>query len=133
MNSLQAAYNNTSEVELDMDSIEGGSSSTSELCQFPVGTKVAKEFDGEWYEGAVRRYDAGDDLYWVLYTDGDSEDMDCDEVQQTVQDYKRYMQTDEERLSETSTESAPAPPPANGETISAVSYTHLTLPTKRIV
>jgi hypothetical protein len=111
MNSLQAAYNNTSEVELDMDSTEGGASTTSELCQFPVGTKVAKKFDDEWYEGVVRRYDADDDLYWVLYTDGDSEDMDCDEAQQAVQDYKQHMQTDE-AMSETSTESAPASPPA---------------------
>jgi hypothetical protein len=112
VNSLQAAYNNTSEVELDMDSIDGSSSSsTSELCQFPVGTKVAKKFDGIWYGGAVRRYDADDDLYWVLYRDGDSEDMDCDEVQQAVQDYKQHMLTDE-GMSDTSTESASAVPPS---------------------
>eukprot|EP00953_Heterococcus_sp_UTEX-ZZ885_P006299 3854-Heterococcus_DN1.PRE.1 len=112
LDTMLAAYNNTSEVELDMDSTEGGASTTSELCQFPLGTKVAKKFDDEWYEGAVRRYDTDDDLYWVLYIDGDSEDMDFDEVQQAVQDYKQQLQSSELVMSDTSTESAAESPPA---------------------
>jgi hypothetical protein len=27
-----------------------------------------------WFEGTVRKYDAEDDLYWVLCSDGDTED-----------------------------------------------------------
>jgi hypothetical protein len=67
---------------------------------FPVGTKVAKQFEGddqqlEWFEGAIERIDEDDKLYWVLYTDGDSEDMDEAEVRDAVHNYTVHLQQDE--------------------------------------
>jgi hypothetical protein len=67
---------------------------------FPVGTKVAKQFEGddqqlEWFEGAIERIDEDDKLYWVLYTDGDSEDMNEAEVRDAVHNYTVHLQQDE--------------------------------------
>ena len=67
---------------------------------FPVGTKVAKQFEGddqqlEWFEGAIQRIDEDDKLYWVLYTDGDSEDMDEAEVRDAVRNYSVHLQQNE--------------------------------------
>jgi Lamin-B receptor of TUDOR domain len=67
------------------------------LSQFPIGTKVAKQFDGDdqqlvWFEGAVKRFDEDDKLYWVLYTDGDSEDMDEAEIRDAVHNYRVHLQ-----------------------------------------
>jgi hypothetical protein len=67
---------------------------------FPVGTKVVKQFEGddqqlEWFEGAVQRFDEEDNLYWVLYTDGDSEDMDEAEVRDAVHNYRVHLQQNE--------------------------------------
>jgi hypothetical protein len=67
---------------------------------FPVGTKVAKQFEGddqqlEWFEGAIQRFDEDDKLYWVLYTDGDSEDMDEAEVRDAVHNYRVHLQQNE--------------------------------------
>jgi hypothetical protein len=74
----QAAYNNTSEIELEESDVTSLVEPVMSL--FPIGTKVAKQFEGddqqlEWFEGAIERIDEDDKLYWVLYTDGDSEDM----------------------------------------------------------
>src|SRR5688500_17972526 len=82
---LQAAYNNTSEIELEGSDIGAVVEPSSSL--FPVCTRVAKQCDGAdgelvWFEGEVQRYD--EDLYWVLYSDGDSEDMDASEVRDAV-------------------------------------------------
>ena len=89
---IQAAYNNSSEVEVN-DSIDGElSDQINQLGEYISGTKIAKQFDAEWWEGAIRRYDAEEDLYWVLYTDGDSEELDANEARQGVQDHKDHMQ-----------------------------------------
>jgi hypothetical protein len=88
----QAAYNNSSEVELNADIFEGEvSDHSTQLGEYTLGTKVAKQFDSVWFQGTIRRYDAEDDLYWVLYSDGDSEDLDADEVRKAVQNYKEHM------------------------------------------
>jgi hypothetical protein len=94
----QAAYNNTSEIELE----ESDVTSTGEpgMSLFPVGTKIAKQFEGDdqqlkWFEGAIERFDEDDNLYWVLYTDGDSEDMDEAEVRDAVHNYTVHLQQNE--------------------------------------
>ena len=87
----QAAYNNSSEVELD-DSHNGEvSDEIIQLGEYPSGTKVAKQFDGQYWEGSILRYDAEEDLYWILYVDGDSEEYDADEARQGVKDYKEHL------------------------------------------
>jgi hypothetical protein len=94
----QAAYNNTSEIELESGDVPVPGE--SELSLFPVGTKVAKQFEDSdqqlvWFEGAMKRIDEGDKLYWVLYTDGDSEDMDEAEVRDAVHNYRVHLQQNE--------------------------------------
>jgi hypothetical protein len=76
--------------------------STSSL--FPIGTKVAKQFEGDdqqlvWFEGTTQRFDEDDNLYWVLYTDGDSEDMEEAEVRDAVHNYRVHLQQDEVTVS----------------------------------
>jgi hypothetical protein len=95
---IQAAYNNTSEIELECSGIGAVVEPSSSL--FPVGTKVAKQFDGAdgelvWFEGEVQRYDKQDDIYWILYGDGDSEDMDASEVRDAVGSYRVHVQPQE--------------------------------------
>jgi hypothetical protein len=75
---------------------------------YPIGTKVAKQFDaagGElvWFEGMVQRYDEEDGLYWVLYSDGDSEDMYETEVRDAVHNYRVHVQQQEEAVAEVET------------------------------
>jgi hypothetical protein len=107
----RAAYNNTSEIELeDVDLL---TTQTSDLSLYPIGTKVAKQFEGDdqqlvWFEGVVQRFDEG--LYWVLYSDGDSEDMDTDEVRDAVQNYKPHLQP-EEVVAEVEFDAANSSPP----------------------
>ena len=89
---MQSAYNNSSEVELN-NSHEGVvSDQITQLGEYTSDTKIAKQFDGVWFEGLIRRYDAEEGLYWVLYSDGDSEDFDEREVQQAIEDYRQHMQ-----------------------------------------
>jgi hypothetical protein len=111
----QAAYNNTSEIELEECDVT--SAGESEMSPFPVGTKVAKQFEGddqqlEWFEGAVQRFDEDDKLYWVLYTDGDSEDMDEAEVRDAVHNYRVHLQEDDVTVgaADESFSSAPSTP-----------------------
>jgi Lamin-B receptor of TUDOR domain len=90
----QAAYNNTSEIELEECDVT--STGEPKVSLFPLGTKVAKQFEGddqqlEWFEGAIERFDEDDKLYWVLYTDGDSEDMDEAEVRDAVHNYRGHF------------------------------------------
>jgi hypothetical protein len=71
-----------------------------QLSLFPIGTKIAKQFEGDdqqlkWFEGAVQRFDEENNLYWVLYTDGDSEDMDEAEVRDAVHHYRVHLQQNE--------------------------------------
>eukprot|EP00897_Mesotaenium_endlicherianum_P011040 jgi/Mesen1/9965/ME000072S09375 len=46
-----------------------------------VGSKVWKEFNGVLYEGMVQRFSPTSFFYRVLYTDGDLEDLDWEELQ----------------------------------------------------
>lgn len=48
---------------------------------FPLGTHVARDFDGEVFEGEITAlYSDENTMCEVTYTDGDKEDMDVDEV-----------------------------------------------------
>jgi hypothetical protein len=94
----QAAYNNTAEFELEDDDVQSTVESTSSL--FPINTKLAKQFEGDdqklvWFEGTIQRFDEDDNLYWILYTDGDSEDMEEAEVRDAVHNYRVHLQQDE--------------------------------------
>jgi hypothetical protein len=102
----QAAYNNTSEIELEASDVYAVEE-PSELL-FPMGTKIAKQFDGadgklDWFEGEVQRYDKQDELYWILYGDGDSEDMDASEVREAMDNFRVHLQPQEEAGSEAET------------------------------
>jgi hypothetical protein len=59
--------------------------------KYPLGTKVAKHFHGQRYEGELLGYDALEDYYWILYDDGDSEQLDCAEMYQAVQEYDQEV------------------------------------------
>jgi hypothetical protein len=94
----QAAYNNTAEFELEDDDVH--STVESRLSLFPIGTQVAKQFESDdqqlvWFEGTIQRFDEDDSLYWVLYTDGDSEDMEEAEVRDAVHNYRVHLQQDD--------------------------------------
>jgi hypothetical protein len=109
----QAAYNNTSEVELeDADVLP---IQTSDLSLYPIGTNVAQQFDGAdgelvWFEGAVHRFDEEEDLYWVLYSDDDSEEMEAAEVREAVHSYKAHLQ-EEAVVAEAEIETVTIAPP----------------------
>jgi hypothetical protein len=92
MRVLQAAYNNSSEVELNDSLNEEVAEQATQLGEYSLGTKVAIKFDDDWWEGEVVRYDAQKDLYTVLYTDGIFEDLNARETRQGVQDHKEHMQ-----------------------------------------
>ena len=53
---------------------------------FTNGTVIRRLFKKEgdqhqtWFEGLITSYDADTDLYMVLYTDGDSEELDHAEI-----------------------------------------------------
>lgn len=53
---------------------------------FPVGTKIRKMFDGEWFKGVVREVDDKDQKlpYFVKYEDGDKEDLSHEELSRLV-------------------------------------------------
>jgi Lamin-B receptor of TUDOR domain len=92
---MQAAYNNTSQIELENSDIQTVDEAAASSLH-PIGTKVAKQFDaagGElvWFEGVVQRYDEEDGLYWVLYNDGDSEDLDETEFRDAVHNYRVHV------------------------------------------
>jgi hypothetical protein len=55
------------------------------MSKYPLGTKVAKHFDKGKFEGEMRGYDAQNDYYFILYKDEDSEELDCVEMDQAVQ------------------------------------------------
>jgi hypothetical protein len=100
---LQAAYNNTSEIELEGSDVRTVQEPSSSL--YPIGTKIAKQFDGVngelvWFGGVVQRFEEQEGLYWVLYSDGDSEDMDEFEVRDAVHDYKVHLQQQEDVAAE---------------------------------
>ena len=55
----------------------------------PIGTIVRQKFVLHYFEGEVTSYDPKEGFYWVVYLDGDQEDMDNNEVTK----YKKSIQT----------------------------------------
>ena len=58
---------------------------------YPVGTKVARDFgDHGIFWGVIEKhYDDDRTLCLVRFTDGDSEDLDIDEIQYAIQLYEQ--------------------------------------------
>ena len=50
------------------------------LNDIQIGTKIDKEFGGEIFTGEVVEHFAAENLYAVVYTDGDQEDLSSQEV-----------------------------------------------------
>jgi hypothetical protein len=61
------------------------------MSKYPLGTKVAKQFHEGKFEGELRGYNAQEDFYFILYKDGDSEDLDCVEMDQAVQEHLQQV------------------------------------------
>ena len=49
---------------------------TPKLGLLGIGTEVMRQFDESLFVGTVQSYDRKTDLYKILYSDGDGEDMD---------------------------------------------------------
>lgn len=56
----------------------------SDTQTFPIGTKVSKQFDEGLFRGEIRSYDTTNRLYFIRYSDGDTEDMDEAEVRDCI-------------------------------------------------
>lgn len=60
-------------------------------CQpdYPPGTLITKEFGEQgWFDGTVYAYDNEELWYKIKYADGDEEEMDLNELEQCINDYK---------------------------------------------
>ena len=83
--------------------VEHGDSSASDTPEepavfpYPVGTCVARDFGviGVFRGVVHQHYDDDPDLCQVRYTDGDTEDMDKDEVSYAIDLYKREFVLEE--------------------------------------
>ena len=53
-----------------------------------VGVPVMKEFKIGWFEGTNTSFSPEDDLYYIVYTDGDIEDHDYNDLKSFVDTYK---------------------------------------------
>ena len=53
-----------------------------------VGVTVMKEFKIGWFEGTITSFLQEDDLYHIVYTDGDIEDLDYNDLKAFVDTYK---------------------------------------------
>ena len=60
-----------------------------------VGKRVAKEYDGEIYEGTVAKFLSRRRLWDVAYNDGDAEEMDAEELQAAMALYEARYEKDE--------------------------------------
>ena len=60
-----------------------------------VGKRVAKEYDGEIYEGTVVKFLPRRRLWDVAYNDGDAEEMDAEELQAAMALYEARYEKDE--------------------------------------
>lgn len=63
----------------------------SELKRFRSGTKIYKVFGDEEFSGKVVGYDSGAKLYKILYSDGDNEEMDHNEVRNHLKRKRRRI------------------------------------------
>ena len=54
--------------------------------QYPIGTPIEKEFDGDMYQGTVIDYNENKGYYKIQYDNGDEEEMDMEDVKQYTND-----------------------------------------------
>jgi hypothetical protein len=55
-----------------------------------IGTKIRKEFDMGWFDGEVKARGLKDELWLVIYTDGDQEEICEEEVEHWASVYQKY-------------------------------------------
>ena len=60
---------------------------------FDIGTKVRKKFSGCWFDGEVIEVHVDDKLWTVEYADGDSEDLNEDEIIRCSSEYNLKYNT----------------------------------------
>ena len=63
----------------ETESPDTGMGMTPKLGLLGIGTEVMRQFDEGLFVGTVQSYDRKTDLYKILYSDGDGEDMDQQE------------------------------------------------------
>ena len=69
--------------------VYNGSDAEVSRIQCVVGTKVIKVFDDEVYVGTVTKVFDDDQLWHIQYEDGDTEDMDGEEIEHARRLYVR--------------------------------------------
>ena len=60
-------------------------------------TSIRKQFFGKWYSGIITSWDEEDKLYHVKYDDGDSEDLDHDELHKYLEKDKSIAKNKKEK------------------------------------
>ena len=61
---------------------EAAATASKKTFKYPLGTKIARDFDGDVFEGEITKlYPDDEKMAQVTYTDGDKEDLDEEEVQ----------------------------------------------------
>ena len=60
-------------------------------------TSIRKQFFGKWYSGIITSWDEEDKLYHVKYDDGDSEDLDHDEMHECLEKDKSIAKNKKEK------------------------------------
>ncbi|KAL7518276.1 hypothetical protein ACHAWX_003122 [Stephanocyclus meneghinianus] len=63
--------------------------------KFEIGTKVSKIFDAGLFSGEVLEYHQAENLYTIVYEDGDREDLEEDEVEEILVSRKQPRGSDE--------------------------------------
>jgi len=82
-NNVKGLLGNTQEQNTSQ---AGASKALSPKC-FTIGTTILKEFDTGWFEGEVTDFNANSQLYQIVYSDGDSEDI----IHQEVEECRKYF------------------------------------------
>ena len=68
-------------------------STTKSPVTFPLGTRVARDFNGVVYTGTITQlYDDTPHLYQITYSDGDKEDLEAGQVDYATQLFERDYQ-----------------------------------------
>lgn len=69
------------------------SRASKEQLELHLGSRVAKEFDdGGVYFGTVSQYDPKSKWWWIVYDDGDQEDMNAEELDAALELYSEHQQ-----------------------------------------
>ena len=74
--------------------------------KYPLGLTIMKPFNGQLYEGRITRYSPRERWYYVLYSDGDTEELD----EREVAHFGVFPES-------TATDTTDAPPPTQDPTV----------------